>query len=112
MDSLKEILINDVISPFIAKKQDSLVSKQTLMVNKVIDYIHQNYMYDISLDECADELNLKSYTLSKMFKQCKGINFIEYLTSYRIDKAKQLLSTSSMKIQEVAAAVGYKHSYF
>lgn len=112
MDSLKEILINDVISPFIAKKQDSLVSKQTLMVNKVIDYIHQNYMYDISLDECADELNLNSYTLSKMFKQCKGINFIEYLTSYRIDKAKQLLSTSSMKIQEVAAAVGYKHSYF
>ncbi|MBU5593819.1 AraC family transcriptional regulator [Amphibacillus sp. MSJ-3] len=112
MDTLKAILLDDVIQPFIMKRKDHLICKQTQMIHIVTTYIEQNYMYDISLDQCADELGLNSYTLSKMFKQCKGINFIDYLTNYRIEQAKHLLSTSTIKIQEIATSVGYQHSYF
>lgn len=112
MDCLKEILIDTVIKPFIKAMQNKSISKQDYLVRKVIDYIHDHYMYDISLEECADELGLNSYTLSKLFKHEKGINFIDYLTTYRLDKAKQLLVETSMKIQEISVAVGYRHSYF
>ncbi|WKL03578.1 helix-turn-helix transcriptional regulator [Paenibacillus amylolyticus] len=52
------------------------------------------------------------YALSKAFKQVSGINFIDYLTRVRMDAAKQLLRETTMKINDVAAAVGYQHSYF
>lgn len=106
------ILKEALIKPYMTQLALRTESKQEYIVKEVSDYIHQNYNKDISLEECADELGLNTYTVSRFFKQGKGENFIDYLTRYRIEKSKLLLSTTSMKIQDVAEAVGYRHSYF
>ncbi len=59
--------------------------------------IHEQYMADISLESCADALGMNSYTLSKAFKQVTGINFIDYVTQIRIEKAKELLVNTNKK---------------
>ncbi|MNP83828.1 HTH-type transcriptional regulator YesS [compost metagenome] len=41
-----------------------------------------------------------------------GINFTEYLTELRMDKAKALLKESDIMINEIALLVGYQPSYF
>jgi YesN/AraC family two-component response regulator len=50
--------------------------------------------------------------LSKVFKDITGWNFIDYLTNIRIEKAKDLLMETDMKINCIAEKIGYKHSYF
>ena len=69
-------------------------------------------MEDISLDYCADHVNLSPSLLSKVFKDIVGLNFIDYLTNIRLSKAKELLVHTDMKINEIAETIGYKNSYF
>nr|WP_283246063.1 AraC family transcriptional regulator [Bacillus suaedae] len=82
------------------------------VIERVITRIHDNYMTDISLESCADEVGTNPYSLSKAFKQIVGMNFIDYLTQVRMDKAKELLLQSDMKINDISESVGYRNSYF
>lgn len=112
IQSLKKSLIEDMIEPYMEKKQAKEISEQEHIVKEAMKYIKSNYMRDISLEECADELGLNSYTLSKWFKIEKKVNFIEYLTNFRMEKAKELLLSTNQNIGDIAEAVGYQNSYF
>jgi AraC-like DNA-binding protein len=90
-------------------KQDFKL-KQT--VETVIQYIREHYRSNLSLESCADQFGLSPYTLSRAIKQATGINFIDYLTNLRIEQAKELLRTTTMKMNEIADQVGYQHTYF
>lgn len=41
-----------------------------------------------------------------------GMNFIDYVTQYRMNKARELLRNTDMKINEIAESVGYQPAYF
>ncbi|MEW9050772.1 MAG: AraC family transcriptional regulator [Neobacillus sp.] len=102
----------DVISPYLQKLEGRMNLELKRVIEKVVVKIQESYMDDISLESCADEVGTNPYSLSKAFKQMVGINFIDYLTQLRIDKAKELLINSDMKINDIAEGVGYRHSYF
>ncbi|WP_176541104.1 MULTISPECIES: AraC family transcriptional regulator [unclassified Bacillus (in: firmicutes)] len=102
----------EVICPYIQKIEGRMNMELKRVIEKVVIKIQDNYMYDISLESCADEVGTNPYSLSKAFKQIIGINFIDYLTQLRIEKAKELLIHSDMKINDIAESVGYRHSYF
>lgn len=73
----------------------------------VIDYLEKHYSEDIYLDLLADKLKISSGYLSSYFKEKIGMNFTEYLNEMRIDKAKQFLTNSNIKVQDIASKVGY-----
>ncbi|MEI7025146.1 helix-turn-helix domain-containing protein [Paenibacillus sp. y28] len=93
-----------------------LISKQDFhlkqMVEKVILYLKERYMTDLSLDACAEHFGTSPFTLSRAFKQVTGINFIDYLTSIRMDAAKELLRSTDYKINDIAEKSGYQQTYF
>ncbi|WP_239584499.1 AraC family transcriptional regulator [Aquibacillus albus] len=101
-----------VIIPIIDELSQKQDQRLRLIVQKVIDMLEENYMEDISLDFCADEVNLNPSILSKVFKEFSGWNFIDYLTNIRLTKAKDLLMETDTKIKDIAESIGYKHSYF
>ncbi|WZL81100.1 AraC family transcriptional regulator [Vallitaleaceae bacterium 9-2] len=78
-----------------------------LHIKKALNLIHQHYMEDISLIYLADALNISTAYLSRLFKQEVDMNFKEYLTRYRISKAKDLLDKGSLAIKDIAYHVGY-----
>ncbi|MDU0203341.1 helix-turn-helix domain-containing protein [Paenibacillus sp. MAH-36] len=82
------------------------------IIEQVIAHLREQYMTQLSLESCADLFGTSPYTLSRAFKQITGINFIDFLTNIRISNAKSLLIETDMKINEVADAIGYQHSYF
>lgn len=71
------------------------------------EYLEVNLFNNtLSLANMSDELGFNSSYLSVVFKQIYGIPFQEYITRKRMEKAKLLLLTSSMKNYEIAEAVG------
>jgi AraC-like DNA-binding protein len=103
---------DDVVGPYIQKLEGRMNIELKRVIEKVVTKIQESYADDISLESCADEVGTNPYSLSKAFKQMVGINFIDYLTQLRIEKAKELLINSDMKINDIAEGVGYRHSYF
>lgn len=80
---------------------------------KVIDYINQNYMYDITLKDAAEVVHLNPWYLSSQFKLLMRISFSEYMTKTRIEASKKLLQQNDLKIYEVAEMVGFQEpTYF
>jgi len=75
---------------------------------KMTDFIHQNYTRDISLYDLADHMNMSKNYTSSLFKETTGHNFKEYLSEFRMNKARLLMKEKNgrIKVQEVAAAVG------
>lgn len=82
------------------------------IVDSVIEYISVNYGKDISLNLLSQKVHITPNYLSKIFRDVVGENFKEWLTQYRISKAKELLLDPSLKIFEIGYRVGfndYKH---
>lgn len=102
----------EVIASYLDKIKGRMNVEAKRMVEAVMMKIDQEYMTDLSLESCADEVGTNPYSLSKAFKQIAGINFIDYVTSLRMEKAKELLTSTDMKINDIAERVGYRHSYF
>ncbi|RAV19687.1 helix-turn-helix domain-containing protein [Paenibacillus contaminans] len=75
----------------------------------VMDYLDRHLHEDINLDIMADKLNITSGYLSTYFKEKTGMNFSDYLNDLRVQRAKALLLNVELKIQEVAALVGYQN---
>lgn len=85
--------------------------------NKVVTlakkYIHNHYQdYTLSVSAIADELNISTAYLSTVFKVETNQNLIKYITEYRIEKAKELLMSTNMKVSDVAEKVGYLNSSY
>ncbi len=83
------------------------------VVNKAKQYIDENYMKELTLDDVSRVVNISSYYFSKVFKEETGENFIDYLTRLRIEAAKSLLKTTDKSMKEISAEVGYSDpNYF
>jgi two-component system, response regulator YesN len=77
-------------------------------VQQTQDYIAEHYnSSSLSLAGVAKALFVSSTYLSTLFKQELGINFLDYVHQYRIEKAKALLQSKDQKIHTVAKEVGY-----
>ena len=81
---------------------------------KTLDYIHAHYTDEaISLHTAAAYVNVSPGYLSALFSQKMDQTFVEYITAKRIEKAKQLLRTTSEHTSAISALVGYKDpNYF
>lgn len=60
----------------------------------------------------AQQFNMSNSYFSRLFKQHTGKNFVDYLTTKRIDVAKQLLRSTDLKIYEIAETIGYSESRY
>lgn len=79
----------------------------TVLAEKMLTYIHENYKEDISLFNLADYLNLSRNYVSTLFKNTVGRNFKDYLGEYRHQIACHIMSEHpKKKIKEVAEMVG------
>jgi two-component system response regulator YesN len=76
-----------------------------------VQYIVQNEYHhsDLSITEIAERLHFNQSYLSHQFKKRTGDFFYQYLTRWRMDKAKELLREPRLKTYEVAYSVGYKN---
>lgn len=75
----------------------------------VVDYIHENYAADISLESIAEAIHFNKSYIATAFKQVEGITINEYIYKYRAYKACELIAYSDLRLGEVSAMTGFKH---
>ena len=66
----------------------------------------------LSLEEVAGSARISPGYLSRLLKLETGFSFVEYLTRVRINRAMQMMNDPSVKVYEVAAAVGYQSQHY
>lgn len=76
-------------------------------VKKAIEYIHNNYMSDITLDIISGVTNLSPSYFSRLFKKYSGANFNVYLGRRRSDAAENLIRTTQRSITDIAYDCGF-----
>lgn len=77
------------------------------IVLQAVQYIKARFAEPISLQEVADEVAVSRNYFSEMFKRVTGHNFIDYVIDLRLKRAKELLSTTSLRVYEVADRSGF-----
>lgn len=101
-----------------ARQLYDLISEQKVAapsktIRAALDYIDQHFNENISLQDVADNINISKNYLCDIFKKELGVTFINYVTNLRIEKAKEYLTNTDMKMYEVSYAVGYNdYAYF
>ena len=76
------------------------------------EYIRNNYMKEISMQDAARMMNYSDAYFCKLFKQCFDQNFTSYLTGFRVNEAKKLLKDRSISVKDVSMQVGYYDSNY
>ena len=83
------------------------------IIDKAQDYIRENYQNDdMSLQTVSSHVNVSSNHFSAIFRKETGSTFIDYLTNVRMEKAKDMLVTTSMKTSDVGFEVGYRDPHY
>lgn len=84
------------------------------LVRMAKEIVYEKYSENnLNVSFIADELNVSSAYLSNLFKVETGTNLVKFITKYRLERAKELLTQTNMKIGDIAQKVGYLNvSYF
>lgn len=77
------------------------------VVRRAVQYITDHFDQPLSIQSLADELEVSPSYFSALFSKCMGIGFHEYLTRFRVEEARQLLTATQYPINEIAMTVGY-----
>ncbi len=100
----------------LAKSQETPVLVefgQLSPVEQVLKYIESLPPGQVTLAEAAKHVHMNPSYLSQLFKQQTGTNFIDYVTQIRLKEAKRLLSSTTLRISEIAERLGYSDlAYF
>lgn len=95
------------------KRDDGEKQELSKPVRDILLFIQNHYAEDITLDQIARKVDLSRTYVSGLFKKELGVNLTNYITNYRIEKAKELLRETNLKSYEIAEKVGFlDESYF
>ncbi|MEK0314708.1 response regulator [Cohnella sp. 56] len=76
-------------------------------IQQIKQYIYEHSHEDISLEAIGKRVGLSPFYISKLFKEQLGVNYIDFLTECRIDKAKKLMGDPDRSLKEITFEVGY-----
>lgn len=122
-DSLREMLVYSKLMTFFVNYVKYRISQETdssarqsgdgrredliQKFHSVFDYLDEHYSEDLSLESVADVAGFSKFHFSRLFKQCTGYHFYDYLCYKRIKSAETLLMKPGTSITEVALQSGF-----
>ena len=87
--------------------------RQEYRVRKMLEYIHENFGKNISVEDMADVVHVSKSECFRSFQNIVGKAPAEYVIQYRLAQASKMLSETDLSIAEVGRAAGFQSpSYF
>ena len=94
----------------ILENEQELVAPST--IRKIMDEIKEHYTENITLPGLAEKYAISVSYLSELLKEHLQLSFSEYISSKRIQKAKELLADESLSIEQIAEQTGYNDYFY
>lgn len=76
-------------------------------VNRITNYIYENYYRKLTLKEIAEREHLSVYYLSHVIKEATGLSFQDFLSFIRVEESEVLILGTNKKISEIAVECGF-----
>ena len=109
---IKRLVLNtaeELVQGIHSKRKDS----KARALSSAKQFVYKNYADpNLSLAEVAESVCLSPNYVSQLFRRYDNCSFTEFLNHVRIEMAKKLLSSTHMRVYEVALAVGYQNSKY
>ncbi len=83
-------------------------NSESPVIRRAKEFIVENQAEDLSLGQVAKAVNTSVFHFCKMFKKATGLNFTEYVSRVRVEKARNLLLNPNLRISEIAYEVGFQ----
>lgn len=99
-----------IVYPLMNKVQERTESQYKNISDQIIHIVQQEFDSDISLNYIAQKLHYNPNYLSSIFKKETNTSFSEYLSLYRLTKAKEWLVETDMTVKEIAEKLQYNNS--
>ena len=99
-------LFIDALMRSVKENQPTVSKVKDYYIKEALAYIEHNYMNDISVESIAESSGLNRSYFGKIFKESVGKSPQEFLISYRMIKAAELLRRTRYSINEIGCAVG------
>jgi AraC-like DNA-binding protein len=96
--------ISVVSNQIMLRRQNS----ESPVIKRAKEFIIENQTEDLSLGQVAKAVNTSTFHFCKMFKKATGLNFTEYVSRVRVEKARNLLLNPNLRISEIAYEVGFQ----
>lgn len=109
LDSLAENIAMEIIraNREASKNLDFKTRVYHKGLQTVCDYINNNYVSNITIDELAKMSEMSKYYFISSFKEFTGCSPLSYIIKLRISKAKFYLEYTNLKIQDIAKKTGF-----
>ena len=99
------------IDAFVRSSRETKITRgnslQDFYIKEAITFIEQNFQNEITVEDIADFCGLNRSYFGKIFRENLGKTPQEFLISYRMSKATELLRLTTLSIGDIANAVGY-----
>ncbi|NLI21950.1 MAG: response regulator [Clostridiales bacterium] len=91
---------------------DPLDSRWKCVVSRTVDYVAAHYHEALSLKQIACDCGINTSYLGQVFRKAMGDSFTNYVNGYRIQKARELLAGTNLKVYEVSERVGFTDYHY
>ncbi|MCD8077201.1 MAG: response regulator [Lachnospiraceae bacterium] len=99
--------LRDVITRQMEIWRKARESEEKLPIRLAKAYLAEHYGEAVTLEQTAEQVGLSPAYFSTQFRQMEGRTFSDYLTSVRMEAARELLATTTMTNYEIASRIGY-----
>jgi AraC family transcriptional regulator len=76
-------------------------------IKNAMNYIEDNYMMDLSVEELSHEIGTSKYHFIRSFRNATGLTPYRYLLKVRLERAKRILKSNRYSIAEVSDMLGF-----
>ena len=76
-------------------------------MQRALAYIHQHYSESIKLESAAAEANMSASHFCRMFKEVRGVGFVDYLNKLRVKRACEMLATTRRPVSTIGYECGF-----
>ncbi len=83
--------------------------KNKQKIQQAVIYIRENYDKDLNMAVVSNYISMNYSLFSFAFKQYTGTNFVNFLKDIRMEKAKELLENTDLRIVEISQKIGYEN---
>ncbi len=101
-------LLKKEILQEVRRLNEAKASQEARPIMEAKKYMQLHYQEALRLEDVSAVVGFNATYFSTFFKKETGMNFIDYLTELRIEKAKELLCQEEITINDAAETVGYQ----